>query len=191
MAENTFTTNNNPHLNTRSNADNLSTVYLWSDPTTHELLVKASVTPASGTTQDVNITKVSGTTFSLGQQLAANSLPIVLTATQLATLTPLSTVTAGKKMATTGTPTSVAASVTTVTILASNTNRVSADIANDSTALLYLKKGSGASTTNWTYLLNPSTATAAGGLAIIDDYNGIITGVWASASGNARVTENV
>lgn len=55
--------------------------------------------PVAGTfspsgTQDVNVTKVGGTSFSLGQQLAASSLPVVLTAAQLSTLTPLSTVAA-------------------------------------------------------------------------------------------------
>lgn len=43
-------------------------------------------------TQDVNLIKVGGTAFSLGQQLAAASLPVVLTAAQISTLTPLSTV---------------------------------------------------------------------------------------------------
>ena len=43
-------------------------------------------------TQDVNLIKVGGSTFTLGQQLAASSLPVVLTAAQLSTLTPLSTV---------------------------------------------------------------------------------------------------
>lgn len=60
----------------------------------------AVIQPVSGTititpsgTQDVNLTKVGGTVFSLGQQLAASSLPIVLTAAQLTTLTPPTTVT--------------------------------------------------------------------------------------------------
>lgn len=41
-----------------------------------------------------NITQIGGASFSLGQQLAAASLPIVLTASQLSTLTPLSTIAA-------------------------------------------------------------------------------------------------
>src|ERR1035437_1018444 len=40
-----------------------------------------------------NITKIGGASFLLGQQLAASSVPVVLTATQLSTLTPLSSVT--------------------------------------------------------------------------------------------------
>lgn len=65
-------------------------VDLWADPVTHALLVSTTFTPSG--TQDVNITKIGGTAFSLGQQLAASSLPIVLTAAQLSTLTPLTTI---------------------------------------------------------------------------------------------------
>lgn len=54
------------------------------------MLVESTFTPSG--TQDVNLIKVGGTSFALGQQLAAASLPIVLTASQLSTLTPLSTV---------------------------------------------------------------------------------------------------
>ena len=43
----------------------------------------------------VNLTQVGSTTFDLGQQLAGASLPIVLTASQISTLTPLSTVDVG------------------------------------------------------------------------------------------------
>lgn len=41
----------------------------------------------------VDLTKVGGTSFALGQQLAAASLPIVLTASQLTTLTPPAAIT--------------------------------------------------------------------------------------------------
>ena len=58
--------------------------------TTHALLVEGSFTPPA--LQNVNITEVGGSAFALGQQLAASSLPVVLTAAQIATLTPLSTV---------------------------------------------------------------------------------------------------
>lgn len=58
---------------------------------THALLVEATVTPSG--TQDVNLTKIGGTTFALGQQLAAASIPIVLTAAQITTLTPPAAIT--------------------------------------------------------------------------------------------------
>ena len=52
-----------------------------------------SVTVIPSGTQSVNLSQVGGSSFALGQQLAASSLPVVLTAAQLSTLTPLSTVT--------------------------------------------------------------------------------------------------
>jgi hypothetical protein len=61
------------------------------DATTHELLVKASTTTSG--TQDTNLKQVGGATFALGQQVASASLPVVLTSSQLSTLTPLSSVT--------------------------------------------------------------------------------------------------
>lgn len=56
------------------------------------LPVSASFSPSG--TQDVNLTKVGGSAIALGQALAAASLPVVLTAAQISTLTPLSTVAA-------------------------------------------------------------------------------------------------
>lgn len=63
---------------------------LLGDEPTGAMNVVATFSPSG--TQDVNLTKVGGTTFALGQQLAASSLPIVLTAAQLSTLTPLTTI---------------------------------------------------------------------------------------------------
>jgi hypothetical protein len=54
-----------------------------------------AVTLASTTVTNTvaeNLTQVGGAAFALGQQLAASSLPVVLTAAQIATLTPLTTV---------------------------------------------------------------------------------------------------
>ncbi len=61
------------------------------NPATHAMLVEALITPSG--TQDVNLAKVGGASFALGQQLAASSLPIVLTASQLTTLTPPAAIT--------------------------------------------------------------------------------------------------
>ena len=55
-----------------------------------------TVTTSGGGTQDVNLLQVGSASFALGQQLAASSLPVVLTAAQITTLTPLSTVTANQ-----------------------------------------------------------------------------------------------
>ena len=61
------------------------------NPSTHALLVESTVTPSG--IQDVNITQVGGASLSLGQQLSADSIPVVLTADQLSTLTPPAAIT--------------------------------------------------------------------------------------------------
>lgn len=81
-----FDQNNRNAIFAVSNDGQRTPVELWADPTTHELLTKDG--GGGGTTSDVNLIEVGGTPFSLGQQLAAGSVPIVLTAAQLSTLTP-------------------------------------------------------------------------------------------------------
>ena|SRR3990167_3826492 len=79
---------------------------------------------------------------------------------------------------------SVASSVTVVTLKALNANRVKLVVFHDDTAsTLYVKEGATATTTDFTYKLLP------GDTLIIDDYTGIVTGIWSAATGNARVTE--
>lgn len=72
-----------------------------------------------------------------------------------------------------------------VTILAANGRRVGAIGHNDSSAILYLKYGTTASSTSYTY------EVAAGAHWVMDDpvYQGLITGIWVSANGAFRVTE--
>lgn len=88
------------------------------------------------------------------------------------------------KSSTTSALTNIAASATSVTILALNAQRRGATIYNDSTATLYLKLGATASSTSFTVKM------------LADDYfevpfwyTGVIDGIWASATGSARVTE--
>lgn len=85
----------------------------------------------------------------------------------------------------TGTKSNVASSASSVTILAANTARKGATIANDSTAILYLDVSGGtASTSSYTVQL------ASGDYYEVPfGYSGAITGIWASANGSARVTE--
>lgn len=89
-----------------------------------------------------------------------------------------------QKQSSTGTQTSVSASATTVTVLAANSSRVGAAVYNDSTALLYLKCGATASSTSHTVQI-----VAGGYWEAPYGYTGIIDGIWASATGSARVTE--
>jgi len=79
----------------------------------------------------------------------------------------------------------VASSATNVTLLASNASRRNAIIVNDSTSVLYVKFGATASATSYTYRL-PAYNTLELPVPV---YQGIIDGIWVSANGNARVTE--
>lgn len=90
---------------------------------------------------------------------------------------------------TTGATTSVASSATPVTLLAANTARRGATIVNDSTAILYGLLGAGTvSATNYTFALD-GKSTVPGYYEAPFGFTGIITGIWASATGSARVTE--
>ena len=88
---------------------------------------------------------------------------------------------------TSGTTTQVASSATNVTLKASNAARTGLSVFNDSTQILYLKLGATATSTSYMVKM------AAGsywelplGRAL---YTGIVDGIWASANGNAYVTE--
>lgn len=96
----------------------------------------------------------------------------------------LTTVTAVPAVASTGTASTVASSATNVTLLAANALRLGATVWNESTQVLYLKLGATASATSYAAQL------AAGAYYEVPfRYTGIIDGIWASANGNARVTE--
>lgn len=87
--------------------------------------------------------------------------------------------------AATGTLSTVASSATSVTILAANASRMGAAVYNDSTQILYLGfSATTASTTAYSVQVPPS-----GYVEVPSKYNGQLTGIWASANGNARVTE--
>jgi hypothetical protein len=61
---------------------------------------------------------------------------------------------------------------------------VGAAVFNDSTALLFVKLGATASATSFTVKLYQD-----GYFEVPFGYTGIIDGIWASATGSARVTE--
>jgi hypothetical protein len=79
--------------------------------------------------------------------------------------------------------TNVASTIASVLLLAANNSRRSATIVNDSTQILFVKYGTTASATSYTHKLE------SGDELIIDDYSGVIHGIWDVANGNARVTE--
>ena len=78
---------------------------------------------------------------------------------------------------------SVASSTSISTLVVDSPNRLTVEITNDSTSILYIKKGATVSSTAYTYKLFPSD------LLIIDDYTGIVTGIWVTAVGTAQITE--
>ncbi len=85
----------------------------------------------------------------------------------------------------TGTQSNVAASASSTTILAANTARYGASIWNDSSVVLYLLLGTGtASATTCSVKVAPD-----GYFEVPYGYTGIISGIWASATGSARVTQ--
>lgn len=85
-----------------------------------------------------------------------------------------------------GVPTTVAASATSVTVLAANNNRKGAIIRNDSTANLYLRLSSGSAVLN-----QEAVKLLADDVLVLEngDYTQIISGIWSAATGNARVLE--
>ena len=95
------------------------------------------------------------------------------------------TVTSTPVASSTATKANVAGSASSVTILAANTARLGAAVINDSAAVLYLDvTGGTASATSYTVQLAASAY-----YEVPFRYTGLITGIWASATGSARVTE--
>jgi len=84
------------------------------------------------------------------------------------------------------TVTQVAASATVVTLLAESKRRVGGTVYNSSSSILYLKLGSAASATSFTVRCLPEDY-----YEIPFGYNGIVTGIWVSATGYAYVTDIV
>jgi hypothetical protein len=80
---------------------------------------------------------------------------------------------------------SVAGATSSTSILAANAARLGATVYNDSTAILYLLLGSGtASTSVYTVQMGAGSY-----YEVPFGYTGAIQGIWASATGNARIAE--
>lgn len=89
-------------------------------------------------------------------------------------------------VATSAATTQVADNAASVTLLASNSSRLGAIIVNDSSATLYVKYGTTATTTDYTAPL-----VQGGYHEVPFGYTGRIDGIWASDPGDgaARITE--
>lgn len=141
-----------------------------------------------------------GVTIGAVEIAAAQTLATVTTVTTVSTVTNLSqmggvaialnagTVSTGTQRVAqatgaTATLANVSGSASSVTLLAANTGRLKAIIFNDSASVLYVKFGTTASATDYTYKL------LAGQTLEETRYNGRMDGIWVSATGAARVTE--
>lgn len=93
----------------------------------------------------------------------------------------------GSSTAATATLSNVGDEIASATLLASNTNRKGVIIFNDSSGILLLKFGTTASSTSFTYRVNPfQTFEMLSGVI----YTGVIDGIWLTdGGGSARVTE--
>lgn len=88
-------------------------------------------------------------------------------------------------MARTATVAEVDSSATVVTLAAANRSRRNCNIYNESSAILYVKLGAAATTDDFTFKLAANTNLP----YVLQGYTGIITGIWASANGSARVSQ--
>jgi hypothetical protein len=105
---------------------------------------------------------------------------------RVAAIDPDGSVRVETNVCTTATKTNVTSVTTSVTILAANAARRAALIFNDSTSLLYLSLGTGATSTT-----SFSVRVAAGTLYVLDIplWTGAVTGTWSAVNGAARVTD--
>lgn len=99
-------------------------------------------------------------------------------------LSPNSPVTTSQARPATSVTSSVNSSATNVILLASNSSRLGATVYNDSTAILYIKMGATATTSDFTLKLFPSSYWE-----VPFGYTGEIDGFWVSVNGHARIDE--
>lgn len=114
---------------------------------------------------------------SLGQKTMTASLAVVIASDQSSI--PVTAATAG-----TGTLSNVVSANTSTTLLAQNTSRKGFILYNDSNQICRVAFAGTASATSFTLLMQPNALYVSDIL-----YTGIITGIWAAANGNMRVTE--
>lgn len=115
---------------------------------------------------------------------AASTAAVAADKALVVAISPNNSITAAPAKSTTGTLSNVTSSAASVTLLASNANRLGGTIYNDSNKRLYVKLGASASSTSFTQIL-----FGQGYYEIPANYSGVVDGVWESANGFARVTE--
>jgi len=144
--------------------------------------LRATPVPVSGTVSTGGLTDA---------ELRASAVPVSAAQTGTWTVQPGNTANTtawlvSEEKSASSAITSVAGSASSVSLLASNSSRKNATFFNDSTAILYLKLGTTASTTSYTVQI---AASGYYELPLGRIYTGAIDGIWASANGNVRITE--
>lgn len=117
---------------------------------------------------------------------AASTAAVATDLALVVALSPNNAITTAPAASATATLSNVAASASSVTLLALNGSRKNAMFFNDSGAILYLKFGTTASLTSYTVQVGPNGYYELPNGAV---YTGRIDGIWGSATGNLRVTE--
>lgn len=167
----------------KSTSGAASQVQLTSDG---KVPVDATFSPSG--TQDVNLTEVGGASFALGQQLAASSLPIVLTASQLTTLTPPAAITG---YATSANQTTIIGHLDGVETLIGTTNStlgtIDTDTSNISTKIDTLA-GAVDGTEVQVDVLSMPTTTVTGTVAVT---NGGLTELAAAINASSQMDVNI
>lgn len=135
------------------------------------LSTSTNLTQVGGTTLSRNAGNVDNGTVRVVLPFDQGSIPVICLPLQV----------------TTPTLTRTAASATNVNnLVALNTNRRGLVIVNESSATLYIKFGTTASLTSYTYAI-PAGATWE--MPGFPTYTGRIDGIWSAANGNAQITE--
>lgn len=178
--------------------DEFRQVIVIGDPTTAANVASADATNGL----DVDVTRVTGTVTVGGVAAhdAAVSGSPVLAAGRASTVAPTAVSADGDvvylwltqrgAVVTTGiigltsTLSNVAASASSVNLLASNTARRSVTIVNDSASICRVKEGTTASATSYSWLLQAYDTLVLG-----SEHSGAIDAIWDTATGSARITE--
>jgi trimeric autotransporter adhesin len=149
-------------------------------------LPTGAATSSNQTTLGSQTTKINDGTNTAAVK-AASTAPVATDPALVVAISPnTGAVTTFPATSSTATLTNVASSASSVQIVASNAGRKGFYVFNDSTQVLYLKFGTTASTSSYT------VQVPGGGYYEMPNptlYTGELDGIWASANGNARVTE--
>ena len=145
----------------------------------------------TGSTSVVNIVAITGSTSVVNTVTITGSTSVINTVTVTGSTSVINTVTVTGttigifERVSTSTVTSVAASTASTQLLALTAGRKAAYFYNDSTASLYLKFGTTASTTSFTVLMRPNDYFE----MALPVYTGRLDGIWDATNGSARITE--